>query len=409
MYEEAAAHFAAVFLLKREKGEISMKKVISFAMAVAMVAALFTGCGASASTDPNTIRIGLTAPLTGANAVYGQAVQWGMEVAVEQINASAGENGLKIEFRVEDDVSDGETGLNAYNKLKDWGMQIFAGAVTTGPCNTIAPQAVEDHVFMMTPSGSAESIVQTGENIYQMCFTDPNQGAASAQLIAAQKLGTKIGVIYDSSTDYSTGIWKSFKAEAAKLGLDVAEEAVTSFTADSASEMTTQLTKCKEAGCDLVFLPIYATEASVVLNNANSMGYAPAFLGCDGMDGILAVDGFDVRLAEGLIMMTPFAADADDEATRTFVEQFKAKSGGVTPNQFAADGYDVIYSIYNGCVEKGVDGTSTAAEACAKLCEYFQSTTYSGLTGTNMTWDENGMVSKIPTAVEVVDGAYVKK
>lgn len=386
-----------------------MKKVFSIAMAATLVASLFAGCGSSASTDPNTIRIGMSAPLTGSNAVYGQAVQWGMEVAVEQINAAAGESGLKIDFKVEDDVSDGETALNAYNKLKDWGMQIFAGAVTTGPCNTIAPQAVEDHMFMMTPSGSAESIVMAGSNVYQMCFTDPNQGAASAQLIAAQNLGTKIGVIYDSSTDYSTGIWKSFRSEAEKLGLNVISEAITSFTADSASEMTTQLTKCKEAGCDLVFLPIYATEASVILNNANSMGYAPAFLGCDGMDGILAVDGFNVTLAEGLIMMTPFAADSDDEATRAFVAAFEAKSGGVTPNQFAADGYDVIYAIYNGCVEKGINGTTSVEEVSALLCEYFRNTTYSGLTGTNMTWDENGMVSKIPTAVEVVDGVYVKK
>ena len=387
-----------------------MKKVFACMMAAMMVVMLFAGCGSTgASGDSNTIKIGLTGPLTGGNAVYGQAVKWGMEVAVEEINAAAGENGLKIEFKAEDDVSDGETALNAYNKLKDWGMQIFAGAVTTGPCNTIAPEAVADQIFMMTPSGSAESIAMAGANIYQMCFTDPNQGAASAQLIAAQNLGTTIGVIYDSSTDYSTGIWKSFKAEAEELGLNVVEGAITSFTADSASEMTTQLTKCKEAGCDLVFLPIYATEASVVLNNANSMGYAPTFLGCDGMDGILTVDGFDTSLAEGLIMMTPFAADSDDEATKSFVAKFEEKSGGITPNQFAADGYDVIYAIYNGCVEKGINGDTSNADACALLCEYFQATTYSGLTGTNMTWDENGLVSKIPTAVQVVDGQYVKK
>lgn len=387
-----------------------MKKVFAIIMAVVMVAAMFAGCSGS-DTDPNTIKIGLTGPLTGGNAVYGQAVMWGMEVAVEEINAAAGENGLKIEFKAEDDVSDGETALNAYNKLKDWGMQIFAGAVTTGPCNNIAPQAAEDRIFMMTPSGSGESIVMGYDNVYQMCFTDPNQGAASAQLIAAQNLGTKIGVIYDSSTDYSTGIWKSFKAEAEKLGLNVVEEAITNFTADSASEMKTQLTKCKEAGCDLVFLPIYATEASVVLNNANAMGYAPTFLGCDGMDGILSVDGFNKDLAEGLIMMTPFAADAADAATQSFVEKFKAKSGGEIPNQFAADGYDVIYAIYAACIAKGINGETSNADACAKLIEYFQDpgTTYSGLTGSNMTWDENGMVSKVPTAVEVKNGSYVSK
>ena len=390
-----------------------MKKLFALVMAACMILTMFAGCGASGAsdTDSNTIKIGLTGPLTGSNAVYGEAVKWGMEVAVEEINAAAGENGLKIEFKAEDDVSDGETALNAYNKLKDWGMQIFAGAVTTGPCTNIAPQAAEDKIFMMTPSGSAESIVMGYENVYQMCFTDPNQGAASAQLIAALNLGTKIGVIYDSSTDYSTGIWKSFKAEAEALGLNVVEEAITSFTADSASEMTTQLTKCKEAGCDLVFLPIYATEASIVLNNANSMGYDPIFLGCDGMDGILTVDGFDTSLAEGLIMMTPFAADAEDAATQSFVQKFMEKSGGVIPNQFAADGYDVIYAIYAGLLAKGMTGANTAEEICAALCEYFQdpATTYSGLTGANMTWDENGMVSKIPAAVEVKNGSYVSK
>ena len=288
-------------------------------------------------------------------------------------------------------------------------MQIFAGAVTTGPCMAIAPEAVADQIFMMTPSGSAEAIALAGNNIFQMCFTDPNQGAASAQLIKAQNLGTKIGVIYDSSTDYSTGIWKSFQAKAEELGLNVVAEAVTNFTADSASEMKTQLTKCKEAGCDLVFLPIYATEASVVLNNAAAMDYAPTFLGCDGMDGILTVDGFDASLAEGLIMMTPFAADAEDEATKSFAAKFEETSGGVTPNQFAADGYDVIYAIYAGCLEKGIDGSTSTADACAKLVEYFASASYSGLTGADMTWDANGLVSKVPTAVVVENGVYVKK
>ena len=388
-----------------------MKKVFAIVLAALMVVSMFAGCGApkSAAADPNTIKIGLTGPLTGGAAVYGEAVKYAMEIAVEEINAAAGENGLKIEFKAEDDEHDGEKAVNGYNNLKDWGMQIFAGAVTTGPCTAIAPEAVADQIFMMTPSGSAESIPLAGKNIYQMCFTDPNQGAASAQLINAQKLGTKIGVIYDSSTDYSTGIWKSFKAEAEKLGLNVAEDAITSFTADSASEMKTQLTKCKEAGCDLVFLPIYATEASIILNNAAAMGYDPVFLGCDGMDGILTVDGFDANLAEGLIMMTPFAADAEDEATQSFVAKFKEKSGGVTPNQFAADGYDVIYAIYAGCIEKGINGATSRAEACEKLCEYFATASYSGLTGADMTWDAEGLVTKIPTAVEVVNGVYVKK
>lgn len=380
-----------------------MKKVFALVMAVLMTVSMFAGCQ-SGGKRGDAIRIGLTGPLTGDNAVYGKAVQWGMEVAVEEINAKGG---LQIEFKAADDVSDNEKAGNAYASLKDWGMQIFAGAVTTGPCNTIAPMAVQDKIFMMTPSGSGEDIVKGHPNVYQMCFTDPNQGAASAELIKGQNLGTKVGILYDSSTDYSNGIKKSFEVKAKELGLEVA--VVTSFDNNNNTDMKTQLQQCKDAGCDLVFLPIYAAQAATILGNAKDMDYAPTFLGCDGMDGILSVENFDKSLAEGLIMMTPFAADADDAATKSFVEKFKAKSGGEVPNQFAADGYDVIYAIYEACVKQGITGKTSNADTCEKLMEYFKTATFNGLTGTNMTWDDEGMVSKMPTAVVVENGAYVKK
>ena len=380
-----------------------MKKVFAVVMAALMAVSVFSGCQ-NANARGDAIRIGLTGPLTGDAAVYGKAVQWGMEVAVEEINAKGG---LQIEFKVEDDVCDNEKAGNAYAALKDWNMQIFAGAVTTGPCNTLAPQTVQDNIFMMTPSGSGEDIVKGRPNVFQMCFTDPNQGAASAELIKGQNLGTKVGILYDSSTDYSNGIKKSFEAKAKELGLEVA--VVTSFDNNNNTDMKTQLQQCKDAGCDLVFLPIYAAQAATILGNAKDMDYAPTFLGCDGMDGILSVENFDKSLAEGLIMMTPFAADADDAATKSFVEKYKAKSGGEIPNQFAADGYDVIYAIYGACVQKGITGKTSNADTCAMLMDYFKTATFNGLTGTNMTWNAEGMVSKMPTAVVVENGAYVKK
>ena len=385
-----------------------MKKFFALTMAVLMVAAMFAGCGGNnASGRGDAIRIGLTGPFTGNNAVYGNAVKWGMEIAVEEINAAAGENGLKIEFKSEDDVSDNEKAQSAYNTLKDWEMQIFAGAVTTGPSLAVAPLTVADNIFMMTPSASNEDVAKAGKNVYQMCFTDPNQGDASALLIKDQNLGTKIGILYDATTDYSTGINKSFKAKAQELQLNIVAE--TSFDSATAVDMKTQLQQCKDAGCDLVFIPIYAAEAVTVLSNANEMDYHPTFLGCDGMDGILSQENFDKTLAEGLIMMTPFAADADDAATQSFVEKYKAKSNGEIPNQFAADGYDVIYAIYKACVAKGITGKTSNAETNTKLQEYFASATFDGLTGTGMTWNAEGMVSKTPTAVVVQNGAYVKK
>ena len=379
-----------------------MKKFLALVLAVVMVAAMFTGCGKK-ETASTALKIGMSGPLTGGAAVYGTAVEAGMKIAVEEINAAAGENGLKIEFQSQDDEHDAEKAQNAYNNLKDWGMQIMAGAVTTGPCLAIAPSAVEDQIFMMTPSGSSQKIAESGNNIFQMCFTDPNQGTNAAMLVAEKNLATNIGIIFDSSDDYSKGLVDGFKSKAAELGLNIVCE--TSFTADNRSDLSTQVTQCKDAGCDFVFLPFYYTEAAQILTYANKIGYAPTFFGCDGMDGILGVDGFDSALAEGLLLMTPFNADAPE--AQDFVAKYKEMMNGVVPNQFAADGYDVIYSIYNACVALGIDGTTEPAEVCEKLVAYFGTYEFTGLTGSGMTWDASGMISKIPAAVKIENGKYV--
>ena len=379
-----------------------MKKVFALVMVALMVMSVFAGCGSSSDADPAVIKIGMSGPLTGPAAQYGIAVEAGMQIAVEEINALGG---IQFEFKSQDDQADGETALNAYNALKDWGMDILAGCVTTDSCNAVAPETVADKMFMFTPSGSATSIAMAGPNVFQMCFTDPNQGASAAELMKNKWPDAKIGVIYDSSDSYSTGIFEGFMEAAKGFGLNVVCE--TSFTKDSNTNLTTQVTQCKDAGADLVFLPFYYTEASRVLNAANDMGYDPIFFGCDGMDGILAVEGFDLSLAEGLVLMTPFDANAADEATQSFVAKFKQKMNGQIPNQFAADGYDVIYAIYNALTAAGLDGTASSAEICEALMAQFATMSFDGLTGKDMHWDENGMISKMPAAVMIVDGIYV--
>ena len=393
-----------------------MKKFFAVVMTLAMVAAMFAGCGSSSAPAATTapaaateaaagtaaVKIGMSGPLTGPASAYGIAVKAGMEIAVEEINAKGG---LQIEFKAEDDEADPEKAVSAYNALKDWGMQVLAGNVTSGAANAVAPETVADGYFNLTPSASAESVAMAGPNVFQMCFTDPNQGASAAELLATKNLATKIGVIYDSSDDYSTGLYNGFIANAQKLGLNVV--CTTSFTADNKSDLSTQVTKCQDEGADLVFLPIYYTEASQILTYANKIGYAPKFFGCDGMDGILTVEGFDAALAEGLLLMTPFDANANNEATKSFVSKFQAKMDGLVPNQFAADGYDVIYSIYNAMVAAGVTGNETPSEMCEMLKTQFATMTVDGLTGSGMAWDENGMISKSPAAVVVENGIYV--
>ena len=399
-----------------------MKKYLAFAMALAMVAASFAGCGSSSSAPADTtaattaaagdaaeapagtgtVKIGMSGPLTGGASAYGLAVKAGMEVAVEEINAKGG---LQIEFNAQDDEADGEKAVSAYNALKDWGMQVMAGQVTTGSALAVAPESTADNMFNLTPSASAESLALSGPNVFQMCFTDPNQGASAAELVSSKFAGSKVGIIYDSSDDYSTGLYNGFSTNASELGVEIV--ATTSYTADNKADLSTQVTQCQDAGADLVFLPIYYTEASQILTYANRIGYAPKFFGCDGMDGILTVEGFDTTLAEGLTLMTPFDANASDEATQSFVTKFKAKMDGLVPNQFAADGYDVIYAIYTALTKAEVTGNESAEELCTILEEQFATLTVDGLTGSGMHWDENGMISKAPAAVVIENGVYV--
>lgn len=386
-----------------------MKKVLALTMALALVAASFAGCGnsssgtsttAAAAEGTGTVKIGMSGPLTGGASAYGLAVKAGMEVAVEEINAKGG---LQIEFNAQDDEADGEKAVSAYNVLKDWGMQVMAGQVTTGSALAVAPESAADNMFNLTPSASAEALANSGDNIFQMCFTDPNQGASAAELVSTKYTGSKVGIIYDSSDDYSTGLYNGFKAKAAELGVEIV--ATTSYTADNKADLSTQVTQCQDAGADLVFLPIYYTEASQILTTANKTGYEPIFFGCDGMDGILDVEGFDTSLAEGLMLLTPFAADAQDEKTQAFVSAYVA-AYGETPNQFAADAYDVIYSMYQAVLEAGITGDMDASEICEQLKTAYTSMTFDGLTGTGMTWDASGAVSKDPKAVVIKDGAY---
>jgi leucine-, isoleucine-, valine-, threonine-, and alanine-binding protein len=407
--------------------EAIMKKAVSMFLTAALAVSCLAGCGSSAgntstgnasagadssasddsaaddsAADGSVFKIGSIGPTTGDAAIYGNAVMNAAQMAVDEINAAGGANGYQLAFKAEDDQNDAEKSVNAYNSLKDWGMQILMGTVTTTPCVAVADKTAEDGMFEITPSASSTDVI-TNDNVFQACFTDPNQGTASAQYIADNNLGTKVAVIYDSSSVYSSGIEATFVEEAQNKGLEVvAEEA---FTADSKTDFSTQLQKAQSAGADLVFLPIYYTEASIILTQANGMGYEPAFFGVDGMDGILGVENFDTSLAEGVMLLTPFAADADDEKTKAFVSTYKEKYGDV-PNQFAADAYDAVYAVKAAAEKEDVKADMDVADICAALEKGMTEITLEGVTGDEITWTEDGEPNKAPKAVEIKDGAY---
>lgn len=387
-----------------------MKKFISVMLVAAMAVTALTGCGSnsgsSSKKDADKYYIGGIGPTTGATAIYGTAVKNGAQIAVDEINAAGGINGKQIEYRFEDDQNDAEKSVNAYNTLKDWGMQMLVGTTTTAPCIAVAGKTASDNMFQITPSASAPDLLSSGNgNIFQVCFTDPNQGIASAQYIAENKLAKKIGIIYDSSDVYSSGIEEKFEAEAKDKGLQIVSKAA--FTADSKTDFGTQLQKAKDAGADLLFLPIYYQEASIILKQADTMGYKPKFFGVDGMDGILTVENFDTKLAEGVMLLTPFAADAKDKAVQNFVKTYKEKYKD-TPNQFAADSYDAVYALKAAIEESKATPDMSASDMCDALKGAMTKIKMQGLTGgkDGLTWNESGEVTKSPKAVIIKNGAY---
>ena len=390
-----------------------MKKMVSLLLTAALAVGTLAGCGsaetgakgdAGSASNGSVFKIGGIGPTTGAAALYGLAVQRGAQIAVDEINEAGGINGVKIEYKFEDDQHDAEKSVNAYNSLKDWGMQALMGTTTTTPCIAVAEKTAEDGMFEITPSASSVDVI-ANDNVFQVCFTDPNQGSASAQYIYDNKLAEKekVAVIYNSSDVYSSGIRDTFVAKAEELGLEVvADEA---FTDDAKTDFTAQLLAAQNGGADLVFLPFYYTEASIVLTQAAAKGYAPTFFGVDGMDGILDVENFDTKLAEGVMLLTPFAADATDDATVSFVTKYEEEYKE-TPIQFAADAYDAIYIIKAAMEKAGVTPDMSVDEMGTALSEAMTTITVDGLTGAGMTWDASGAVNKAPKAVVIKDGAY---
>ena len=402
-----------------------MKKFLASALALAMALSL-TACGGGQSGGSQssggqnnsgqssgggsgavTVKVGGIGPITGDQAQYGTATAWGAEIAVEEINALNGP--IRLDYDFQDDTGVADTAVAAYNQLKDWAKDaplVIYGCTTTAPCVAVASETFADRYFQLTPSASSPDVTAGKDNAFQMCFTDPGQGVAAAEYLQNAGLGTKIGVIYNNGDAYSTGIADAFITKAKEVGLEVVT--TQTFPDDKTTDYTVQLNACKNDGADLIFLPIYYTPASLILAQAKQMGYTPTFFGADGMDGMLDMEGFDKSLAEGLLLMTPFNAAGTDERTKSFVEKYQA-AHSILPNQFAADGYDCMYAIYEACCE--IDGIANmnSSELCDALIAMFTGGSFSvdGLTGTSMKWLESGEVSKAPVVVKVESGVYV--
>ena len=381
----------------------TLKRTLATVFAGAMLATVLVGC--TKAEDPKTLVIGGIGPITGEAASYGTSVKEAMELAVEEINAAdgVGTNGIKFELNFEDDAHNAETAVQAYNNLLDKNAKVLLGTVTSKPCIAVAEKTKDENMFMLTPSGSAVECIKY-PNAFRLCFNDPNQGSASADYISENFKGKKIGVIFNNSDPYSKGINETFQARAKELGLDITESQA--FTDKSSTDFSTQIQKLKSAKVEFVFLPIYYQAAAAILKQSNTIGLEATFFGCDGLDGVISQLDKDKAIADGVMLLTPFAADAQDDATQKFVAAYKAKFEGKTPDQFAANAYDSVYTL-KAAMEKAeiADTTISVSDLCEKLKTAMTEITVNGVTG-EMKWSANGEPTKTAKAMVIENGAY---
>ena len=377
-----------------------MKKFLCMMMAVLMVLAM-AACGGEPANnggndtpDATTVKIGGIGPLTGAYANYGLSEKNGAELAVKEINEAGGIAGKQIELSYQDSQGESESAVNAYGKLMDWGMEVSLGCVLSGENASVVAAARDDDVLLITPSGSADKCIDGNDKAFRVCFYDSYQGAVAAQYIKDNNMVDTVGILYQSDNDYSVGLYNAFVAKCGELGITIAE--TQTFTSSTNTDFSTQVSALVSSGVKLVFIPLYAEEASTFLTQAHGKFADDVyFFGADGLDGILGKVEQDTSLANNVLMLTPFAADNPAENVQSFVKKYQ-EAYGATPDQFAADAYDAIYVI-KAAVEKA-GSTSGAALASA-----LTSLTVEGVTGT-MTWTADGNTNKPASAILYYDG-----
>ena len=397
MYAFGIAEGSYILKINAKENKNMKKRVFAMLLAMAMVFSLMA-CGSkdkAGGSDGDTIRLGGVGPLTGGYANYGLSVQHGAELAAKEINAAGGVNGKMLEVQFQDSQGDPESAVAAYGKLMDWGMNVSLGAVLSGETASVVAAAKADDMFIMETTGSADKCIDGNDKAFRICFYDSYQGTAAADYLKDKALATEVGVFYQSDNDYSAGLYNAFAAQCQKVGVTIKE--TQTFTTATNTDFSTQVNALVASGVKVVFLPIYAEEASTFLTQAKGkFGSDVYFFGADGLDGILGKVSQDVSIADNVLMMTPFAADSAEPKVQAFVKAYQDAYNS-TPDQFAADGYDAVYAV-KAAIEAAKGSTSGT-----DLAAVMTSLTVEGVTGT-MTWSADGNTNKAASAILYKNG-----
>ena len=381
------------------------KKLLAMLLALSMVFAL-AACGgggdepSSGSDAPegggatgDTLTIGMIGPITGSYATYGTAMQEGLELAVEEINAAGGICGMTVETQIMDDQGDATEALNAFNTLVSNGVSIIVGSATSGCTSAITDAANEEGVVLITPSATADNITTEDDYVFRACFKDSLQGDIAAAFVAEEGI-TKVGTIGCSADTYSQGLVDSFTAACEKRGIEVV--AAESTATMNAQDFTNQFTAMVNAGAELVYaIYYYDAVGPFLISQARAAGFDGIIMGADGFDGSLGYvsEGTDYSAFNDVVWTNHYDPSDESGAVQEFVAAFEAKFG-TTPISFSALTYDCVSMIKQAAEAAGSADASAVRDQLADT-----SVVYECVTGT-FSLDETGTPTKGGVIIE---------
>ncbi|NLM52477.1 MAG: ABC transporter substrate-binding protein [Firmicutes bacterium] len=387
--------------MKRSKWLVFLAMILIFSFAA-------VGCGQKSGSDSDaddTIRVGVNYELSGGVAAYGTTAKDAILLAFEEINAAGGIDGKMIEPVVLDNKSEPAEALNVATKLVTQEKVVaHLGPATTGATLNVIPVITEYKIPLITNSATNLDVTvdpqtkQTREFVFRTCFTDPPQAIVAADF-AVNELGVKkVAIYYDNTNDYSKGLYQVFKEEIIALGGEVvAEEGYV----ENDQEFRPTLTKFKQSGAELIYIPGYYEKVAKIISQAREIGLDVPFLGADGWDSPDLVEVAGPEALNNTYFTNHYSPQDPDEKVQNFVKAYKEKYGAI-PASFSATAYDAAYLLADAIKRAGSTDPVAITKALAETKDF------DGITG-KFSFDEQHNPVKEISIIEMVDGEQTLK
>jgi branched-chain amino acid transport system substrate-binding protein len=390
-----------VISIKPMKTSSKPWRTFNFTAVLAVIATvLLTGCDQggkdSSSGGAGTIKIGEFASLTGKEATFGISSHEGTLLAIEEINAAGGVLGKKLELLTEDTQSKAGESATVVNKLvsRDQVVAIL-GEVASSRSLEAAPICQANKIPMISPSSTNPKVTETGDFVFRVCFIDPFQGTVMANFATKTLQAKRVAVLTDVKSDYSKGLAKFFRERFIANGGEIVVEL--DYNGGD-KDFKAQLTAIKAVSPDGVFVPGYYTDCALISIQAKQLGLNVPLFGGDGWESekLFEIGGDSVN---GNYLSTHYSPAAGGELGKKFVENYKKRWNGKTPDALAACGYDSALVLADAIKRAGTTEGTKLRDAIAATKNF------PAVTGT-ITINEKRDATKSAVILKIAGGKY---